>query len=91
MVSNPAHWPWSGYKYFAFGDEDPLITPHPAYLGLSDDPSVRQKIYRDLVLTEMPYDNKEKDLFSLGRRGRPKKNTQTLEMSLASLKLLLQK
>lgn len=73
MVRDPADWPWSGYRFFAFGEEDPVITPHPSFLELSTDPRERCKFYRNLVLATLPYDDREKEAFALPSRGRPKK------------------
>jgi putative transposase len=48
-VSHPKHNKWSSYRYYAYGEEDPLITSAPSYLGLSEDPIERQKEYRAIV------------------------------------------
>lgn len=73
MVGNPEHWPWSGYACLALGKEDPLITAHPSYLALSDDPIERLLLYRRFVNTVMPFDHRGKEIFSPPKRGRPKK------------------
>lgn len=40
---------WSSYAYYAYGKENPLITPAPSYLALGNTPQERQKAYRDMV------------------------------------------
>lgn len=48
-VDHPDENEWSSYKYYAYGKEDPLITPSPSYLELGDTPNERQEIYRGMV------------------------------------------
>ena len=48
-VSHPREYRWCSYRYYALGELDPLITPAPSYLALSNDPSERQRQYRDMV------------------------------------------
>lgn len=40
---------WSSYGYYAYGENDPLITPAPSYLTLGETPEERQKAYREMV------------------------------------------
>ncbi|GAI38824.1 unnamed protein product, partial [marine sediment metagenome] len=40
---------WSSYAYYAYGREDPLITPAPSYLTLGETPKERQQAYRGMV------------------------------------------
>lgn len=40
---------WSSYACYAYGREDPLITPAPSYLTLGETPEERQKAYRGIV------------------------------------------
>jgi putative transposase len=49
MVPHPSSYKWSSYKYYAFGIDDPIITPCPSYLALSKDPKKRCEIYRMMV------------------------------------------
>lgn len=51
MVHDPANYPWSSHATLALGTQDPLVSPHPYYLALSDSPAVRQRMYRELVLS----------------------------------------
>jgi putative transposase len=49
MVKKPKDYGWSSYRYYAYGEHDDLIDPAPEYLGLSPNPLVRRKMYRELV------------------------------------------
>lgn len=40
---------WSSYAYYAYGKDDPLITPAPSYLTLGETLKDRQKAYRGMV------------------------------------------
>jgi len=48
MVAKPEDYPWSSYRWHAFGHPDPLVVDHPLYAGLSNDPESRQASYRAL-------------------------------------------
>ena len=48
MVSHPAQYPWSSYRYHAFGEPDPLLTPHILYLALGAQTKSRTSAYRAL-------------------------------------------
>ncbi len=50
MVADPRHYPWASHRALAFGEADPLLTPHPDYLSLSADSALRQLRYRALVM-----------------------------------------
>jgi len=50
MVNHPAHYPFSSYNFYTGDKPDTLITPSPAYLGLSDSVRLRQKQYVDFVV-----------------------------------------
>jgi putative transposase len=55
MVNHPQDYPWSSYHANATGKKDELITPHPLYLDLATEPSLRQDRYHALfkhALTE---------------------------------------
>lgn len=47
---------WSSYKYYAKGNKDPIVTPDPFYLELSDDAEERKRAYIEYVSTDRPYD-----------------------------------
>jgi len=49
MVDRPHRYRWSGYRHYAYGEEDPLIDDAPEYLGLSRVASMRRKHYRDIA------------------------------------------
>ena len=48
MVTDPAEYRWSSYRYHAFGEADPLLTPHPLYLVLGTDGIQRHAAYQRL-------------------------------------------
>lgn len=56
MVADPRDYPWSSHHRNAFGEHDPLVSPHPTYLSLSHDPLERQQRYRTLVMETMSTD-----------------------------------
>lgn len=47
--NRPGDQKWSSYGYYAYGDEDPLITPSPSYLELGTGDKERQQVYRGMV------------------------------------------
>ena len=53
MVSDPRDYLWSSYGANAEGRPDPLLTPHPDYLGLGSDESARLDAYRGLFSTHL--------------------------------------
>jgi putative transposase len=48
MVTDPADFPWSSYRYNALGLPNDLVVPHPEYLRLGESNEARQAAYRDL-------------------------------------------
>jgi putative transposase len=48
-VSHPKENCWSSYHYYAYGEDDPLITPSPSYMALGKTSKERQKEYRTMV------------------------------------------
>jgi len=48
MVDDPAHYRWTSYRANARGRADPLLTPHPLYLGLGATDTARRAAYRSL-------------------------------------------
>ncbi|MDP3539309.1 MAG: transposase [Azonexus sp.] len=53
MVEHPADYRWSSYRANAEGAENPLITPHPCYLGLGATEQDRLSAYRELFRHEL--------------------------------------
>ncbi len=56
LVQDPKEWVYSSYCAYAFGYEDKLISFSPAYEALSDNPTDRRRLYRDLVESTRPYE-----------------------------------
>lgn len=48
MAVHPGDFRWSSFAANALGRVDPLVTPHPVYLGLRKSPRERQAAYRNL-------------------------------------------
>ncbi len=48
MVARPADYRWWSYRANALGEADPLLSPHPVLLALSDEPAARCGAYRAL-------------------------------------------
>lgn len=48
LVTEPGEYRWSSHGANGFGDPDPRITPHPAYLRLGAAPACRMATYRRL-------------------------------------------
>jgi len=64
MVSHPNDYKDSSFHYYAWGKEDPLITPAPCYLALGTTPEQRQEAYREMVEEILRNDWKEKRPYS---------------------------
>ena len=84
-VKHPSRYKWSSYNYYAYGKQDPLITPAPSYLGLADNDKDRQKIYREMVETLIEEGLKKEDYSTVRYIGNPdwvKKNHDNLRNCL---------
>lgn len=66
-VRHPKEYPWSSYRFYAYGEQDPLITPAPSYLGLAEIDAERQIIYREMVERIMLEDGYQKKNYSTVR------------------------
>jgi putative transposase len=51
--SQPEDSSWSSYKYYAYGQTEPLIEVAPFYLGLGKSGLIRQRRYRELVKIQL--------------------------------------
>lgn len=56
MVAHPADYPWSSYRCHAYGEANPLITPHELYERLDRNEPVRRECYRSLFMTDLEKD-----------------------------------
>jgi putative transposase len=52
MVASPAAYAWSSHAGNAGRLENSLLSPHPAYLGLADEPAKRHAAYEEMVAVE---------------------------------------
>ena len=64
MVPHPQDYSWSSFHYYAYGKENPLLTPAPSYLKLALTPQERQKVYLAMVEEILKNDWKEKRPYS---------------------------
>jgi putative transposase len=64
MITHPKDYKWSSFRYYAYGEEDPLITPAPAYLELGSTPEERQSAYLRQVEEILKDDWKQKKPYS---------------------------
>ena len=52
MVTTPGNYRHSSYGHNALGEPDPIISAHPIYLDLAENPHERQSAYQRLFLDE---------------------------------------
>ena len=64
IVKKLGDWQWSGYRFYALGEKNSLLSPHITYLALGDSPHTRQIIYRALVGMALPGDAVRDSKFS---------------------------
>ena len=70
MVHDADQYRWSSYRHNAFGDADPLITPHLLYSTLGTTPADRQAAYRALFQAPMEPSTLERIRRTTNRGGR---------------------
>jgi len=49
-VATPQDYPFSSYKFYAYGKKDPLLTPSPTYLALSTSTERRRLEYVEFIV-----------------------------------------
>jgi putative transposase len=49
MVRSPKDWPWSSYRHYALGEDNPLIDDAADYVALGENAAERRKAYRALL------------------------------------------
>jgi len=59
MVSNPGLYQWSSHRFYAYGDHNPIITPHQVSVALGHSCSSRHIAYRELC--NVPLASEEMD------------------------------
>ncbi|MBI4367319.1 MAG: transposase [Deltaproteobacteria bacterium] len=57
VVTDPSEWPWSGHRFYAFGDREYLLDSHESYLGMANEQGTRQSYYRTFCLQHLPADD----------------------------------
>ena len=82
IVSKPGDWKWSGYRFYASGEANDLLEEHPTYLGLSQDPNVRRRAFREYVEMILPEEDRRRAEFSDVRWIGSKDFSEKLELSI---------
>lgn len=59
LVERPEEFEYSSYRFYAFGESDPLVDACPAYLELAGTPEQRQRMYRSMVEAVLNAENSE--------------------------------
>lgn len=54
LATRPEDYPYSSYRFYAFGKADEYITSSPAYLALADNDTERQQRYIEYVTAIRP-------------------------------------
>jgi putative transposase len=49
LIAEPGGWPWSSYRVYAEGADQPLVSLHPLYGRLGSSAAERQRRYRQFV------------------------------------------
>lgn len=55
LVRELKAYPWSSYRFYAYGAPDPLVDEDPYYARLGATPRDRQLAYQEFVRLETPY------------------------------------
>ena len=63
-VRHPKDYRWTSFHHYAYGKEDPLITPAPSYLSLGSTAKERQSIYLEMIENILKDDWKKKKPYS---------------------------
>jgi putative transposase len=53
ITKDPADYPYSSYRYYAFGEPNPLITEDIFYKELDKTPAERAQAYQNLVISDL--------------------------------------
>ena len=64
IVKKPKDYAWSGYRYYAYGEQDPLIDDAPEYLGLSKVAANRRKKYREFFIVNAKSFRNRKEIYT---------------------------
>lgn len=54
IVVKPSDFPWSSHRYYAMGEPDTVVTPHPLYVQLASEPEARIARFRSLFGDPIP-------------------------------------
>lgn len=64
MVEKVGEWNWSGYRFYAEGEENDLLTPHPTYMALRQTEEGRRREYGDFVNDKLAGEDQREPKFS---------------------------
>jgi len=53
LVRSPEDYRFSSYRYYALGEDDPLLTPDPAYDGQAPSGDLRRRRYAEFVVERL--------------------------------------
>lgn len=56
QMKSVEYYGWSSYRYYAYGQKNPLITENPFYIDLEDNIKERMQLYRQYLTLRRPYD-----------------------------------
>jgi len=88
MVKDPANYPWSSFRANGLGHSQEMITPHPTWLALGANDSVRRHSYLELFKTVLPDDLLSQIRYGL-RKGLPTGNESFMEQVESTLGIKL--
>jgi len=86
MVEKPGQWRWSGYRFYALGEENELLQPHPSYLALNNLSKKRQNEYEILVSETLNGSDQRDPQFSEGPYIGTKQFGEALQISFSGNK-----
>jgi len=78
MAADADQYRWSSHRHNAYGDPDPLITPHQLYVALGATPADRQAGYRALFQTPIESSTLEQIRRATNRGGRLCQGSESL-------------
>lgn len=83
IATKPGEWKWSGYRFYANGEINPLLEAHPTFLGLSDNEDTRRKALADYVSMTLMDDHQRRPDLSEAKYIGSEKFAERLGLSTA--------
>lgn len=50
IIANPGQYQFSSFKYYAMGEQDPIVTPNPVYENLGSNSLIKRQIYSNFII-----------------------------------------